>query len=296
MQTRTARPSVACGPPVTDPVPSCWICGADAAPDTRYAGLPLVRCGACGFVFAPVRSAEELHALYTTDYFDAYPGGQAYDADEVQRRHEATVRMRWLRSYATGGRLLEIGSASGWFLAQARDAGFEVEGIEPAADVAFAATAAVERPRAGRDGGDRLAAGGRAGRRRRVARARAHRHARRRPGAPARGAAPGRAAHDRGAERRERGVAVAGRRLVPPRPRAPRRALRAVDARRPPAAHRVHADAGRHVPDRRLPAPRPRAQPARDRVAGQAGGAAPRVAARPAPDAARDAARGSRRA
>jgi SAM-dependent methyltransferase len=126
---------------VTDPVPSCWICGADAAPDTRYAGLPLVRCGACGFVFAPVRSAEELHRLYTTDYFDAYPGGQAYDADEVQRRHEATVRMRWLRSYATGGRLLEIGSASGWFLAQARDAGFEVEGIEPAADVASGAAA-----------------------------------------------------------------------------------------------------------------------------------------------------------
>src|SRR5215207_5984027 len=149
---------------------------------------------------------------------------------------------------------------------------------------------ALGRPRPGGDGGDRIAARGRAGRRRRVARPRAHRDARRRPGAAARGAAPGRTAHDRGAERRERGVAVAGFRLVPPRPRAPRRALRAVDARRPAGADRVHPDAGRHVPDRRLPAPRPRAQPACDRVAGQAGGAGPGLPARPASDAARDAA------
>jgi SAM-dependent methyltransferase len=131
---------------VADPTPSCWICGADAAPDTRYAGLPLVRCGACGFVFAPVASAEELHRLYTADYFDAYPGGQAYDADEAQRRHEAAVRLRWLQRYAAGGRLLEIGSASGWFLGQARDAGFAVEGVEPAAEVAAAATARWDVP------------------------------------------------------------------------------------------------------------------------------------------------------
>ena len=115
---------------------TCWICGAEAAPDPRYAGLPLVRCGSCGFLFAPVRSPEELHALYTRDYFDAYPGGVAYDADEAQRRHEAAVRLGWLRRHAQRGRLLEIGSASGWFLTQARDAGFSVEGIEPAADVA----------------------------------------------------------------------------------------------------------------------------------------------------------------
>jgi len=131
---------------VADPTPACWICGADAAPDARYAGLPLVRCRACGFLFAPVASAEELHRLYTTDYFDAYPGGQAYDADEAQRRHEAAVRLRWLRRYRTGGRLLEIGSASGWFLAQARGAGFDVEGVEPAADVASGARARWDVP------------------------------------------------------------------------------------------------------------------------------------------------------
>jgi SAM-dependent methyltransferase len=121
---------------VPELTPACWICGSPAAPDPRYAGLPLLRCGNCGFLFAPVRSAEELHALYTRDYFDAYPGGVAYDADEAQRRHEAAVRLRWLRRHLGAGRLLEVGSASGWFLAQARDAGFSVEGIEPAEDVA----------------------------------------------------------------------------------------------------------------------------------------------------------------
>jgi SAM-dependent methyltransferase len=126
-------------PPVADTAPSCWICGAAAAPDARYAGLPLVRCGGCGFLFAPVRPADELHRLYTTEYFDAYPGGRAYDADEAQRRHEAAVRLRWLQGYARSGRLLEVGSASGWFLGHARDAGFVVEGVEPAAEVANAA-------------------------------------------------------------------------------------------------------------------------------------------------------------
>jgi SAM-dependent methyltransferase len=126
-------------PAVTDTTHTCWICGGPAAPDGRYAGLPLVRCRSCGFLFAPVSSADELHRLYTTEYFDAYPGGTPYDADELQRRHEAAVRLQWLRRYAQGGRLLEIGSASGWFLAQARDAGFEVQGVEPAAEVAAAA-------------------------------------------------------------------------------------------------------------------------------------------------------------
>src|SRR5690349_9683577 len=144
MQTRTIRWSSrrerSLWPAVTETTTACPICGADAGPDTRYAGLALARCGTCGFVFAPVASAEELHGLYTTAYFDEYPGGQAYDADEAQRRHEAAVRLAWLRRYAQGGRLLEIGSASGWFLAQARDAGFDVEGIEPAEEIATAST------------------------------------------------------------------------------------------------------------------------------------------------------------
>ena len=293
MQTRTSRPSVACGPPVTDPVPSCWICGADAAPDTRYAGLPLVRCGACGFVFAPVRSAEELHRLYTTDYFDAYPGGQAYDADEVQRRHEATVRMQWLRSHATGGRLLEIGSASGWFLAQARDAGFEVEGIEPAADVAFAATArwnvpvqAATAETASLPDGEldvvvawhaleHIAAP--AGVLERL-------HAALRPGGLLMIEVP----NVESAASRSQGAAWFHLDLAHHVGHYAPSTLADLLQRT-----RVHPDAGRHVPDRRLPAPRPRPQPPRDRVAGQAGGAAPRLAARPAPDAARDAARRS---
>ena len=67
---------------------ACWICGADAAPDTRYAGLPLVRCRRAGSCSRRSGRRRSSTGLYTTDYFDAY-GGQAYDADEVQRRHEA---------------------------------------------------------------------------------------------------------------------------------------------------------------------------------------------------------------
>jgi SAM-dependent methyltransferase len=77
-----------------------------------------------------------LHALYTDDYFHAYPGGDDYSADTLQRRYEAAARLDWVADRVSSGRLLEIGSADGTFLNEASMAGYDVFGVEPAPGVA----------------------------------------------------------------------------------------------------------------------------------------------------------------
>ncbi len=49
------------------------------------------------------------------------------------------MRVRLLRRHVRAGRLLEVGAAAGYFLAAARDAGFEPFGIELSAEIADAA-------------------------------------------------------------------------------------------------------------------------------------------------------------
>jgi SAM-dependent methyltransferase len=119
---------------------ACWTCGTTALPDTRFPNLGYVRCPACDLVFVPSSSFERLRELYHDDYFEDYGMEGGYDDNADQRRQEAQVRVRWLRSAGPPtGRLLEVGCASGWFLAEARAVGYEVVGIEPAQDMAEAA-------------------------------------------------------------------------------------------------------------------------------------------------------------
>jgi SAM-dependent methyltransferase len=118
---------------------ACWTCGTIAAPDERFPSLGYVRCPACDLVFAPSSSHERLRELYRDDYFEDYGLEGGYDDDAAQRRQEARVRARWTRRVAPGLRLLEIGCASGWFLAEARAVGYDAVGVEPAPEMAAAA-------------------------------------------------------------------------------------------------------------------------------------------------------------
>lgn len=92
--------------------------------------MQLLRCQDCGFHFDPNVTATAVRGLYDDSYFRNY-GGRGYTAAAATRRHEAAVRARLLQRYVSGGRLLEIGCASGFFLEAARRAGFDVLGIEP---------------------------------------------------------------------------------------------------------------------------------------------------------------------
>jgi 2-polyprenyl-3-methyl-5-hydroxy-6-metoxy-1,4-benzoquinol methylase len=115
---------------------TCWLCGGLSQPDDRYGRVSLYRCADCGFLFAPERSTEELHELYTDEYFEKFSHGDSYTADEVQRRYEARQRLKWMRDFTPPGRLMEIGAAAGIFLDEARKLGYDVFGIEPATGLA----------------------------------------------------------------------------------------------------------------------------------------------------------------
>lgn len=122
------------------PEPACWACGTPAAPDPSWLPVRLHHCPACGLLFAPERRAHDLQRLYDAGYFEAYPGGEAYEDDPTQRRYEAAQRIAFVRRFRHDGRLLEIGAAAGHFVEAALEAGFEAAGVEPAADLARRAT------------------------------------------------------------------------------------------------------------------------------------------------------------
>ncbi|MGK2877386.1 MAG: class I SAM-dependent methyltransferase [Solirubrobacterales bacterium] len=115
---------------------ACWLCGGDAVEDPQYAGTILSRCTKCGFLFDAGHTAEELQKLYGDDYFEAYTREGDYAEAEEQRRTEARKRIEWLKRFHEAGRIFEVGAASGFFLDEARKAGYEVSGVEPAPGVA----------------------------------------------------------------------------------------------------------------------------------------------------------------
>jgi len=112
----------------------CWACGDHPVVDETYAAVGLRRCPRCGLLYAADPDRSE--ATYDAEYFEEYAEGGAYEGDPAQRRHESRARMRYVRRFASGGRLLEVGAAAGYFLEAAAKAGFEVTGIEPVAPVA----------------------------------------------------------------------------------------------------------------------------------------------------------------
>jgi SAM-dependent methyltransferase len=118
----------------------CWLCSADSVVDSVLGDDGYFRCTSCGFVFQPGRGSAEVEAArYTGDYFDNYShretGRGSYD-DVPQRKYEAARRVRFVRRHVGGGTLLEVGAASGYFVAASSNSGFDARGIEPSATTA----------------------------------------------------------------------------------------------------------------------------------------------------------------
>ena len=115
----------------------CWACTARVGSDPVFPGYS--RCTACQLLFAPERDAEELRRLYHSSYFAAYRADGGYDADQRQRDYEAALRLDLIRGVCRSGRVVELGSAGGYFLAALNRAGYAASGIEPAAEIAQSA-------------------------------------------------------------------------------------------------------------------------------------------------------------
>ena len=132
---------------------ACDFCGIDAATPVSVLRDPqldlpgeftLVRCGRCGlFYLNPRPSWAELAAHYPADY-EPFAGAVA----RPQGGHLAAV-IRWIKDYGlrrrcraiarrrSGGRLLDVGCATGAFLDQMRRlSNWAVVGVEPIATAA----------------------------------------------------------------------------------------------------------------------------------------------------------------
>ena len=107
--------------------PACPLCGSEERRESIFAFPPyaVARCKSCGLWYLSPRLTESLMlASYENDnYFEGGEGGYSnYQAQETTLR--PTFR-RFLREIArrgmTGGRLLEVGCAYGFFLEEAKD-------------------------------------------------------------------------------------------------------------------------------------------------------------------------------
>lgn len=99
-------------------------------------GCDILRCEACGLGRA-VTSSFDPKGYYTGDYFSGkHSDGYAdYLGAEKTLRREFAQTVQFIRRFHSGGRLLDVGCAYGFFLQEARGF-FDVAGIELAEDAA----------------------------------------------------------------------------------------------------------------------------------------------------------------
>jgi 2-polyprenyl-3-methyl-5-hydroxy-6-metoxy-1,4-benzoquinol methylase len=112
----------------------CWVCGAAAPPSRSLAPLGFLECPECGLAFRPGIDAAATRAVYEGGQYEGrdFAADYAVPATIAARRGQARRRLAWVRSYAGAGRLLDVGAAGGAFVLEAREAGFDAMGVEPA--------------------------------------------------------------------------------------------------------------------------------------------------------------------
>jgi SAM-dependent methyltransferase len=109
---------------------SCIFCGeGESHALIEENGFTGRKCPRCGLIYiSPRPAAEEIANLYGHD--EAHLTAEAQTAAERYKRLHARNALRVLRRYAKCGKLLEIGPGAGFFMDEARAAGFSPYGIE----------------------------------------------------------------------------------------------------------------------------------------------------------------------
>ncbi len=131
---------------MTTPPPACPVCESTSVRARpfgyRFNGrwLGAVECRTCRIIFIhPQPTVEELARLYSREYFEGDfrcgHAGSYFDERNLSGLADQSLLER-IRSSKPSGRLLEVGCAGGAFLHAARDAGYEVAGVEFSAEAA----------------------------------------------------------------------------------------------------------------------------------------------------------------
>lgn len=113
-------------------MPACELCGSVRSEVAICVGEHrVVRCSGCGLgQLDPRPKPASLSDLYGEDYFSQHR--MTADTDDQLRARVAgqDYLVRFIRRWRRAGSLLDIGCASGYFPARARETGYEVCGLE----------------------------------------------------------------------------------------------------------------------------------------------------------------------
>ncbi len=114
----------------------CCMCGT-VEYDVVSSAPPftVARCCGCEFVYVTPRVPEShLHLVYAWDYYESdHAGDYGYDGyleDGALHVRTFAKKADFVERHKKSGRVLEIGSAGGFFLNEMKRRGFEVEGVE----------------------------------------------------------------------------------------------------------------------------------------------------------------------
>lgn len=127
MKTRTLDRCLACGHAgALAPLAMVYV--------WRDVEFPGAECPRCGMRFLRVQpEGESLAAMYSAEYFETdFRCGRSdtHSFDEVAFRAENAGLLERFERFRGGGRLLEVGCASGWLLKHAAERGWQVTGVE----------------------------------------------------------------------------------------------------------------------------------------------------------------------
>ncbi len=129
-------------------LPACLSCGSRKATkvfDRKLRGIPLVfvKCSECDLIYQNPRLSDKALADYfSSDTFIKDSDAADYDFDnilgypdyfdwEASYTKTARLRLNKIAKYRPApGNFLEIGGATGWFLAEARKRGYDVRGLD----------------------------------------------------------------------------------------------------------------------------------------------------------------------
>jgi 2-polyprenyl-3-methyl-5-hydroxy-6-metoxy-1,4-benzoquinol methylase len=120
-------------------VEACAVCGGDRiAPCRLFQPEPYLECANCGFIFRCDGAEREVNETYLGGSYEQTHGDEyLHELDGLRRA--ARVRLDYIAPWASSGRLLDVGTATGAFLVEASRRGFDAQGIEPTPGFARAA-------------------------------------------------------------------------------------------------------------------------------------------------------------
>ncbi|MBR6200297.1 MAG: methyltransferase domain-containing protein [Spirochaetales bacterium] len=108
-----------------------YCCDLDSSLMHRSKTWNMFRCSKCGLIYTiPFFKEENIYVdnYFTEEYKHLY--GKTYEEDRENIRNFAKVRLKFIKDYVKGGKLLDFGSGLGFFAEYAAENGFDVKCVD----------------------------------------------------------------------------------------------------------------------------------------------------------------------